>query len=172
MNHNDPATRALRDLLTDSFNRIAELTADFRSLDATIATERPAPDANTIAWLLWHLCRVQDDHVAGLAGSEQVWADGWYERLDLPFAYEDTGFGHSSEQVDQVTAPIKDVVAYHDAVHEASIAYVAELTVDELTRVVDSNWDPPVTASVRLVSLTGDCLQHLGQAAYVRGLLE
>ena len=36
--------------------------------------------------------------------------------------------------------------------------------------MVDEHWDPPVTAGVRLVSVIGDALQHLGQAAYVKGL--
>ena len=44
------------------------------------------------------------------------------------------------------------------------------MTAAELKRVVDTNWDPPVTASARLVSIIDDCAQHLGQAAYVRGI--
>ncbi|UYM04427.1 mycothiol transferase [Solicola gregarius] len=164
-------TSAVRELLTDSFTRIAELTAAFRGLDDGVATARPAPDANSIAWLLWHLTRIQDDHVAGLSGRTQVLAAGWYERLGLPFAPEDTGFGHTSDQVAQVTVSVDELVAYHADVHAATLAYISELTVDELARVVDSRWDPPVTASARLVSVTGDCLQHLGQAAYVRGLV-
>jgi hypothetical protein len=48
--------------------------------------------------------------------------------------------------------------------------YVDGITSAELDRVVDTRWDPPVTAAVRLVSVIGDTMQHLGQAAYVRGL--
>lgn len=162
---------AVRELLTDSFTRITELTGAFRGLDADTATARPAPGANSIVWLLWHLSRVQDDHVADLAGREQVWADGWYDRLRVPFTFEDTGFGHTSEQVGHVTVPVDEVVAYQAAVHAMSLEYVDTLTVEELGRIVDTRWDPPVTASARLVSLLGDCLQHLGQASYVRGLL-
>lgn len=164
-------TPAVRELLTDSFNRIAELMSGFRGLDASVATARPGPDANSIAWLLWHLTRVQDDHVADLAGREQVWADGWYDRFGLPFAYADIGFGHSSDQVGEVTTSVDEAIAYHAEVHAATLAYVSTLTPKELARVVDARWDPPVTTSARLVSVTGDCLQHLGQAAYVRGLL-
>ncbi|UPK76551.1 DinB family protein [Nocardioidaceae bacterium SCSIO 66511] len=167
---NDQPT-AVRELLTDSFNRITGLMSRFSDLDQDTATARPAPDANSIAWLLWHLTRIQDDHVADLARREQVWADGWYERLGVPFAFEDTGFGHTPEQVGQVTVPVDQLVAYQAAVHEMSLAYVDTVTVDELARIVDTRWDPPVTASARLVSLLGDCLQHLGQAAYARGLL-
>lgn len=43
------------------------------------------------------------------------------------------------------------------------------MTADELSRVVDTSWNPPVTVSARLVSIVDDCAQHLGQAAYLRG---
>ena len=45
------------------------------------------------------------------------------------------------------------------------------VTEADLDRVVDERWDPPVTLGVRLVSVVNDDAQHLGQAAYVRGLL-
>lgn len=172
MTDDNTELQAIRDLLTDSFTRVAELVEDFRGLPADVATARPAPEANTIAWLLWHLSRVQDDHVADLARRDQVWADGWYERLGVPFDFGDTGFGHTAKQVAQVTAPVDDIAAYHADVHAMSLGYVDSVDAAELRRIVDSAWDPPVTASVRLVSLIGDCLQHAGQAAYVRGLLQ
>ena len=46
-----------------------------------------------------------------------------------------------------------------------------KITDDDLDRVVDTRWDPPVTLGVRLVSVVSDTLQHVGQAAYVRGIL-
>ncbi len=61
---------------------------------------------------------------------------------------------------------------YLGAVHGRTVEYVAGLTEADLDSVVDERWDPPVTLGVRLVSVVGDDLQHLGQAAYVRGLLE
>ena len=48
-------------------------------------------------WLLWHLTRVQDDHVAGLTGAEQAWTQ-WRDRFDLPFDEWDTGYAHSAER--------------------------------------------------------------------------
>ena len=50
-------------------------------------------------------------------------------------------------------------------------SYVQGLGEADLDRVVDLNWDPPVTLGVRLVSVINDDLQHGGQAAYVRGML-
>ena len=133
----------------------------------------PVPGANTVGWLVWHLTRVQDDHVAELAGQPQVWADGdWARRLGLGPGAMDTGYGWSPEQVAAMRPESADVlVAYYDAVAERTTAFLATLTEADLDRVVDERWDPPVTLGVRLVSVADDDAQHVGQAAYLRGLL-
>lgn len=170
----DAATTALRAMVTDQFGRIRELVEDVTGgLSQAEAVWRPDAQANSIAWLIWHLTRVQDDHVAHLADQPQAWTSrGWFERFALPFDAEAHGYGQTSAEVAAVRTAPADLAAYHADVHELSLSYAAGLTAAELARVVDTNWDPPVTASVRLVSLIGDCLQHLGQAAYVRGLAE
>jgi hypothetical protein len=114
---------------------------------------------------------VQDDHVAGAFGVPQVWTE-YGKRFELPFGPGDTGYGHSSEQVAQVTVPSADLLTgYHDAVHEQTIRLVSGITDADLSRVVDEAWDPPVTLGVRMVSVISDCLQHAGQAAFIRGIL-
>jgi uncharacterized damage-inducible protein DinB len=149
---------------------VAAVAADLSQDDATW---RPDPEANSISWLLWHLSRVQDDHIAGLAGSEQVWtSQGFYERFALPFPPEVHGYGQSSDEVAQVRTPPSELVEYHRAVREATERYLESLSEDELERVVDTSWDPPVTAAVRLVSVMDECAAHVGQAAYVKGLAE
>jgi hypothetical protein len=159
-----------RDLLVDSFTRVRELVVELTDgLTEEAATYRPGPDANSISWLLWHLTRVQDDHVAALARVEQAWSS-WRGRFGLPFSDWATGFGQNSEQVAAVRATGDLLAGYHADVHALTMRYLEPITADELTRVVDTRWDPPVTASVRLVSVLGDANQHLGQAAYVRGL--
>jgi hypothetical protein len=122
---------------------------------------------------VWHLTRIQDDHVADVAGTEQVWTSaGWADRFGLPFEPADTGYGHGAEQVAAVRVPSADLLTgYHDAVHERTVAYARTLVDADLDRVVDHRWDPPVTLGARLVSVLADDLQHAGQAAYVRGLL-
>lgn len=131
------------------------------------------PDANSIGWLIWHLTRVQDDHVASVAGFEQAWTSaGWADRFALPLDTADIGYGHTSDQVATVTPAAGLLIGYHDAVHEQTVRYLSKLTDDDLPRVVDENWDPPVTLAVRLVSVVGDTHQHVGQAAFVRGILE
>lgn len=163
---------AVRTVLVDAFDRIRDLAADLTDgLTSEVADFRPDPEANSIGWLLWHVARVTDDHVAGLAGVDQVWPR-WRGRFDLPLDEGDIGYGQTAAQAATVRVPAELLAGYHAAVHELVARYLADLDVAELERVVDTHWDPPVTASVRLVSVISDALQHLGQAAYVRGLAE
>ncbi len=161
----------VRGLLTEGFGRITEIydgVAD--GLDQKQLSYRPAGTDNSIGWLLWHLARVQDHHIAGLADRPQVWED-FQDRFGLPNDTDDVGYGHTSEEVDAVR--IEDpqlLVDYHHEVTLATARYLQTVDEKELEREVDTSWDPPVTAGVRLVSIQGDCLQHLGQAAYVKGL--
>lgn len=160
------------EILVDGFGRVrAAVHAAVRGLSESQLQERLDPDANTVAWLVWHLTRVQDDHVAEVAGTEQVWLSGWAERFGLPFERHATGYGQSSADVGVVRAPGQLLTDYHDAVHEQTVAYVQGLDEEELSQVVDRRWDPPVTLGVRLVSVISDDLQHAGQAAFVRGVL-
>ena len=161
------------ELLTDSFGRIRELYADLaRDLDDRTLHERPGGTGNPIGWLLWHLARVQDDHVAEVAGTEQVWtAQDFVSRFDLPFDSGATGYGMTSEEVGHVHVGAELLADYLRAVHAATTSYVAGLAPEDLDRIVDERWDPPVSLAVRLVSVVSDDLQHAGQAAYVRGLV-
>ncbi|MET0449335.1 MAG: DinB family protein [Aeromicrobium sp.] len=160
-------------LLDDSFTRIGDGVASVvDGLSPSDLSHRLAPGANTIGWLVWHLLRVQDDHVADVAGTDQVWtAGGWYDRFDLPFEPDATGYGQSADDVDAVSTTAELLVGYAEAVTAATREFVSALTDDDLDRVVDDSWDPPVTLGARLVSVIGDDLKHLGQAEYVAGLL-
>jgi uncharacterized damage-inducible protein DinB len=163
------------ELLADAFGRIRGVV--HRAVDGLTAEElalRVDPGANSIAWLVWHLTRIQDDHVAGVAEAEQVWTSrGWVERFGLPFGPRDTGYGHQADEVAAVRVDSGELlVGYHDAVHEQTTRYVERLGEADLARVVDRSWDPPVTLGVRLVSVIADDLQHAGQATFVRGILQ
>lgn len=161
------------ELLIDAFGRINQYAAAaVDGLTDDQLTARPAPGANSIAWLVWHLARVQDDHVADVAGTEQVWtAQDFVTRFDLPFDSGATGYGMTSEEVGDVRVGAELLAGYLRAVHEATVAYLATVTPGDLDRIVDERWDPPVTLGVRLVSVVSDDLQHAGQAAYLRGLV-
>jgi uncharacterized damage-inducible protein DinB len=164
----------VNDLLTDAFGRLPDLVR--RAVDGLSPeqlTWAPRPGANTIGWLIWHLTRIQDHHVSELLGEEQVWVTGaWPARFGLAADPDDTGYGHSPGQVTAVR-PDGDaaLVGYFDAVAARTRDLIARVTPEELDRVVDRHWQPPVTLGVRLVSVINDDVQHAGQAAYVRGLL-
>lgn len=161
-------------LLTDHFVRIRELVhATGEGLSAEQLNARLDPEANSIAWLLWHLTRVQDDHVADAAGTGQVWATGgWRERFTLPRTDDSIGYGDDSTQVGRVRVTSTELLTgYYDAVCAQTLTYLGGLTDAALDRIVDERWDPPVSLGARLISVIGDDLQHVGQAAFVRGIL-
>jgi uncharacterized damage-inducible protein DinB len=163
-----------RDVLTYAYEQIEEtFSRTVEGLGPDDLNRRVQPGANPIGWLAWHLLRVQDDHLADVAGTEQVWtAQGWTGRFGLPVDDAATGYGMDDDEVDAVRVPSADLlVGYSRAVHARSAEFLRGLTDEDLDRVVDTRWDPPVTLGVRLVSVLSDDLQHLGQAAYLRGLL-
>ena len=168
----DTDTAAVRELLRDSFTRIIEHVDDLTDgLTEELSTYRPVPEANSIAWLLWHSARVQDAQLCEIAGVEQVWLrDGWVDRFALDLPRDSHGYGHTPEQVGKVRTPADLLTGYYHAVHKLTLEFVASVTPEELDRIVDRRWTPPVTASARLVSIIDDCAQHLGQAAYIRGI--
>jgi Protein of unknown function (DUF664) len=163
------------ELLVDAIGRIHGVV--HRAVDGLTPEQlafRLDPETNSIAWLVWHLTRIQDDHVAGVAGAEQVWtSQGWVERFGLPFDPRETGYGHRADEVAAMRVDSGELlVGYYDAVHEHTVRYVEQLGDADLARIVDRSWDPPVTLGVRLVSVIADDLQHAGQAAFVRGILQ
>ncbi len=160
-------------LLLDAFGRIHDgVHHAVEGLDRDALTHRVDADSNTIAWLVWHISRIQDDHIAALHDADQVWLGEWYGRFGVPFDRSETGYGHSAEQVAAVAVGATELLGYFDAVHEATVAYLPAIGVADLERVVDERWDPPVTLAVRLVSVVTDNLEHVGQAAFVRGIVE
>jgi uncharacterized damage-inducible protein DinB len=164
-----------RDLLLTAFDNVEEVVRGaLEGIDPALLTARTDPGTNTVGWLIWHLTRVQDDHVAEVAGRAQAYTDaGWADRFALPFDAGATGYGFSSADVTatQVTDP-QLLVDYHAEVHRRTAEFVSGLSASDLDRVVDERWDPPVTLGVRLVSVVTDDLQHAGQAALLRGILE
>ena len=164
-----------RDLLLTAFDNVeTAVRGALEGIDPQLLTVRVDPDANTIAWLVWHLTRVQDDHVSEVAGTEQAYtAHGWAERFGLPFDPGAIGYGFSSDDV--AATDVRDpqlLLDHHADVARRTTEFVRTLSDADLDRVVDERWDPPVTLGVRLLSVIGDDLQHAGQAALLRGVLE
>ncbi|MDO5534547.1 MAG: DUF664 domain-containing protein [Propionibacteriaceae bacterium] len=134
----------------------------------------PDGRGNSIAWLVWHAARQQDVQVAALRGGPEVWeSGGWAGRVGVDRGAGDFGFGDGVDQVQALRIADADaLLAYLAAVADDLTAYTASITAAELDDVVDTAWTPHVTRGVRLVSVIDDAVAHLGQAAYVRGLVE
>lgn len=166
---------AATDLLLDAARRPVG-TADqvLEGLDPEAAHTQPGGAQNTIVWLIWHAARQQDAQITQLAGGEQVWTRGdWASHLGVDRGERDFGFGDTAEQVAELRVrELSQLRAYLFAVVERTGDYVRGLSDEDLTEVIDSSWDPPVTRGVRLVSVVDDATQHLGQAAYARTLVE
>ena len=161
------------ELLAEAFGRIhGVVLGTVRGLSEDQLAFRPDGRGNSIAWLVWHLTRIQDDHVAAVAHAEQAWtALDWEGRFGLPFDAAATGYGHRPDDVAAVQVRSGELLTgYYDAVHDHTIRFVEGLADDDLDRVVDESWTPPVTLGVRLVSVIADNLQHAGQAEFVRGV--
>lgn len=163
-------------LLLDLYGRIPPLVEDvLDGLERPALTATVVPGTNAVAWLVWHLTRVQDHHLAELRDDEQTWtAPGWAERFGFAVADpQEHGYGHTPEQVAGVVPADDTALAeYHDAVWTRTRTYLAKMDEAALDEIVDRRWDPPVTRGVRLISVADDCLEHVAQAAYLRGLLE
>ena len=165
-----------QELLIDGYGRIEQVLAKaLEGLKEEALNWQPHPDCNSMGWLAWHLTRVQDDHVAGLMGEEQLWiTEGWQAKFNRPAEAKDIGFGHSSEDVAAFKSPdVKTMLGYHRAVLKRTNGYIAKLSLSELERELNEPWYQPLpTVGVRLISVMSDNLQHAGQIAYLRGLLK
>lgn len=161
-------------LLLELYGRVPPLAREVvEGLDVDQLTRLPGLEANPIAWLVWHLTRVQDIHIAEILEEDQLWTtQGWAPRFSLEPDPHNSGYGHTPEEVTAVRPETPAVLLqYLDAVDARTRVFLAGLTAADLDRIVDRRFDPPVTMGVRLVSIADDSLQHVGQAAYVRGLL-
>jgi hypothetical protein len=161
------------ELLVDLYGRIPGLVRS--ALDGMAVDDlvhRPEGAGNSVAWLLWHQTRIQDQ-LSDLLCRRQLWETGSFaERFGLAADPGDTGFGHSAAQVASVRPDSHGaVIEYADAVSVRLTGFLEAVDPSDLDRVIDDSYDPPVVLGVRLNSVAGDCLQHCGQAAYVRGLL-
>lgn len=160
-------------LLGELYGRIPPLArAAVDGLDADDLARVPAEGSNSIGWLIWHIARLQDHHMSELLGVDQLWVGGgWAARFDMAPDPDDMGFGHDAAQVAAVRPRSAAVLLeYLAAAQQRTASLLDRADPEALDRIVDRRWDPPVTLGVRLVSVADDSLQHLGQAAYLRGL--
>ena len=124
-----------KDIVLDALDRIQGSL--HRTLDGLTLEEihqQPKRDSNSIAWLVWHLTRVQDTSVSGLMGQDHLWiSQGWHTKFELDPEASNDGFGHTPEHVSAFrVASIETLLDYHDHVVERSKTYVAGLAAARL----------------------------------------
>jgi len=161
-------------LLIDAFGRISKVVEQsVKGCEPTGLSYRPEPGSNSIAWLVWHLTRIQDEHLSDIMGLEQAWVtDGWHQRFGMEADPANTGRGHGPDEVAAISPDGGLVQGYHTAVAKRSAEYLGKVNDAELDRIIDQSYDPPVTVGVRLVSVISDNIQHAGQARYLRGIVD
>ena len=152
------------DVLVDAFGRVSsDVHRAVDGLDLDALTLRVDAGANPVAWLVWHLTRVMDDHVADLDGGGldgQVWTTGgWADRFALPLDRGSIGYGHTSDQVAAVRAGADDLLGYHDAVQSFVVSYLGRIADDDLD------------AAARLLASHAHTLAETAGAAALAGLL-
>ena len=165
-----------RELIVDGYDRLPDLMKEvLAGRRMTDLDHQPHPDCNSLGWTAWHLTRVQDSQVADLKREEQLWIkDGWHKKFRRPADPDDTGYGHTPEQVRTFKSPSVGIqLAYLRVVVERTKRYLTSLTPSDLDRTLDEPWQQPLpTVGVRIVSVLADCHQHAGEASYICGLLK
>ena len=155
----------------------------YRALDGLTFDElnwRPRPEANSVAFIVWHVARVEDCWFQRfLADTTEVWvARGWHERLGLP--EESWGYGYSVERLAAFPAlREEDLRGYFDAVRKSTLIRLRDMTEADLDRVPGRSPFPGSPSSSRFAEFTvarmfrqliGEEYQHLGHVNYIRGL--
>jgi len=159
-------------LIGDIYTEISqELERALDGLTVDDLNQQPDSDCNSIGWLAWHLTRCQDAANDYLTGEGQLWVKdnrhGRFGRAPNPM---DTGWGHSSEDAAAFKSPDSGTLTeYHRTVLEKTLHYINNrLTEADLER----EYEGTTKVYELLVGIISDNLQHVGQVAYLRGLLK
>ncbi len=163
-----------RQVIIELFQQVSDVLGKaLEGLTLDDISYQPNKDCNSIGWLAWHLSRSQDRAInTDIQHEEQLWIkDKWYLKFNRLPDPDDRGFGHTSEDVAAFKTPdIKTLLDYHYAVLEQTKQILGRLSTADLNRKVNHPRFP--TTGARLVAVINDNLQHVGQVAYLRGLLK
>jgi DinB family protein len=162
-------------LVLDALGRVRDMVRN--ALKDLSPDELLVPPKPHIAWLVWHLARVQDTNFSGLMERPQLWtADGWHARFNMPPDPKDYGSGHrqTPAQVDAFTVNDKQLLLdYLDAVFARTKGYLSTVENADLNRVLNEpQYQPLPTLSIRLASVINCNTRHAGQIEYLRGLIK
>jgi uncharacterized damage-inducible protein DinB len=148
------------------------LRSVLEGLTSPEARWQPTLHTNHIAWLVWHMARVEDAWVnRRLRGTTEVWvAEGWADRFGMD--HDSVGAGQTIEEIRAMPdIPLTDLMTYFDAVRTITRQYLDQVTDEELWR----EYQHPRRGSVTGVWIVGHLLveesQHTGQVALIRGMM-
>ena len=165
-----------QEMIMDIFDRIAaQLAQVLEDLTPKQLNQQPARDANTIGWLIWHLTRSHDRNMSELMGLEQLWiSEGWYARFNRRPDPSETGYRHTAKEMKAFKAPDSlTIMEYHRSVLERIKDYIGDQLEESVLE--QEMYSPTFNSSspvYRVITgVINDALQHVGQAAYVRGLI-
>ena len=151
------------------------LHATCEGLTAEQVLWRPAPTANNIGFILWHMARHEDGRVTAIAcGAEgfetDLWAtDGWYERFGQPVTAPGPGDRLGLRSL-AIPAP-EVLLSYFRAVNERTMRFVALLDEERLNDYIGHR-EPRQTVAGSLRHVIVHQNNHHGQIDYLRGLQE
>ncbi|MFC1886854.1 DinB family protein [Thermodesulfobacteriota bacterium] len=149
------------------------LTKSMQGLTREDFIFRPAPHANCIAEVAFHLARAQDRMVAVRAGlGPELWeSQKWFARFGYPRAQSRSGDFRILRDLNLTTPDPAILGAYLDSLHENTCTKVRELSPEDLDRAPDPA-QPEYTLAVYFRHLIVHCNNHHGQIDYIRGLLQ
>ena len=161
----------LNEFITDALEKENGFLLD--ALDGLTSDElawQPAPDANSIGWILWHMVRVEDMWIHFFAQFQtELWeTEGWHEKFGLPT--RDNGFGHTAEQVNNFPSiDLAQFLEYRASVRASTLVYLNTLSPDDM-ETVPRERRPEMSLGAMFRQIIGEMYQHVGHIAYLRGL--
>jgi len=165
----------VRDFAIHSLDEVQEvLTRSVDSLTQEELMSQPRPGANNIAFMLWHMARVEDWFLHYLFQRvPQLWESGrWHEIMGLPENPKVTGFGYTAEQVASFpSVQVRNLMAYIEAVRADTLEYLRNVDTARIDEEVTSRFFDEASIGSLISHLVVELAQHVGQIAYVRGLL-
>ncbi len=99
----------------------------------------PTSKDETIAWVLWHIARIEDLTMGILVdGGGQVFDSRWKRQLNVHIS--DTGNALSDDEIMELSAGLdmKELIAYRNAVGQRTQDIVKSLSADDMKRRVSA----------------------------------
>ena len=142
-----------------------------RALDGLAQEEAawsPTPECNSIAFILWHMTRVEDFFVNRVIQREKELyeTEGWQEKLGTPVkAYQ-----YTVEELQAWPSPNLEVLReYANSVREKTLTFLNSVPPERLSEV-PRPYRSPDSIGITLGHMSTEIALHVGQIAYLRGL--